>query len=182
MINAHLHGVGHVVTARHHAAAHRTLYRLRLTRHQRFVGKCVADDQCAICGERLARQDANHIADFQSPHGNSLEAAVGVQPLHRVWQALHQHLQRARGSGAQALLQPAARQQKEDKHREGIKIHLMPPPALRLKRGGAANGKSHCDAQRHRQIHADAALSQVSPSIPKKRPARKQHHRQAEHP
>ena len=56
----------------------------------------------------------------------------------------------------------------------------MAPPALRRKGCRAADSKGDDDAQRHRQIHADAALAQVTQCVAEERCAGKKNYRQAE--
>ena len=151
-----------------------------LARQQRFIDMRVTRNNLAVRGKGFSWQHPNQIARLQMTHGHSLAMAVWQFTLHAVGQSLHQLAERARCAVTQTLLQPAAGKQKEDKHRQRVKVNLMAPPALRRKGCRAADSKGDDDAQRHRQIHADAALAQVTQCVAEKRCAGKKNYRQAE--
>ncbi|CUJ52742.1 Uncharacterised protein [Achromobacter xylosoxidans] len=72
-----------------------------------------------------------------------------------------------------AQFQVARRQQEGDEHGDRIEIHFA---AARI--GGMhAGDEGGDDAQRHRHVHAGAALAQVGAGVAPDRPGRIQHHR-----
>jgi hypothetical protein len=79
---------------------------------------------------------------------------------------VQQGLQRTGRAIAQAQLQPAAREQEKDKHRERVEVDFTAECASGLEGPGRADQKGDQDAQRHRQIHADLAAAQVTPGLP----------------
>ena len=73
---------------------------------------------------------------------------------------------------ARAQFQVAGGQQEGHEHGHGIEIHLAVSGIGRVHRG---NEGGH-DAQRHRHVHAGAAMAQVVAGVAPDRPCRVQHH------
>ena len=171
-----------VVAARCHAAAHGARHGRGFARQQSLVGMGVACRDASVGRKRLPWQHADGVPHPNAPRGYAGEAAIRRAPLHAVGQAVHHGLQGARRAVAQAQLQPAAGEQKENKHGQGVVVHLLAKDACRVKSAGRADHERDGHAQRHGQVHADAAQANVTQRAGKKGTAGKHHHGQRDDP
>ena len=181
-LHQHLHRRLQVVAPCRDQTSRCAQHRLGLARQQCFIGQRLASDDAAVGRKSFTGQHPHGVTGDQSAHGHALEGAVGGTPLHAIGQSVHDRLQRARRAVAQAQLQPSARQQKENEHGEGVKKHLPSKDSGGVKCASRADHERDHHAQRHRQIHAHPPLADIAQGAGKKRPAGKQHYRQADNP
>ena len=144
---------------------------------------CIACGDAPVGRKGLTRQHADGVAHHQAARGHAGEGARGViTPLHAVGQAVHHGLQRTGRAVAQAQLQPAAGEQEEHEHGQGVVVHLLAKDAARVERARRADHKGDRHAQRHRQVHADPAQAHIAQCAGKEGATREHHHGQRDDP
>ena len=173
----YLHRRTQIVATREDGCPGAAAHRMRFTRKNGFIDQCLAEFHHTIGHERLARVHAQQVTGKHTPCGNALKTTLAIGALHALGQTIEQCVNGTRGLVAQAQLQESPTQQKEDKHGEGVEIHLLAKNALGIKRTRRAHSKRDGHTQSHRQVHTDTQAGQVAPSVAKKRAARKQHDR-----
>ena len=154
---------------------------MRLACQQRLIDTGITKLDHPIGYKSLSRIHPQDVIYHNAPRRNTHKIAA-LQTLHTVGQPVHQSFQRPGRAVTQAQLQPAPGQQKEDEHRQRIKVNLFAKSALRVKSASGTDTKGDYHSQRHREVHADAHLHDIAQSVPEKWPAREEDHWQGQHP
>ena len=113
---------------------------------------------------------------------DELDAAVGPQPQHAFGQLRRRVLQRDLGAMAGPHLEEAPAEQEAHEHRERIEVDVAAERAAGIECRAAAGDERDRDAERDREVHADAALLQRAPGAGEERRGREPQHRQGEQP
>ena len=143
---------------------------------QRFVHVAVAFQDPAVDGEGGAGRDRDAVAGLQAAARDALDAAVGVQAVGGLGKSRQAVAQTGRSAFTGARFQPTGHQQQADDHRDRIEIDLVS-----LVESHHAGDDGDGDAQCHRGVHADAALSGVTPGRREEGAGRKEQCRDREH-
>ena len=140
----------------------------------------IALDDVAIAGKILPGTHQHQIAGVKRDRWN----VVGLPVTRKIAQAMRRKRQRLievfeiRGRPlARPHLEPARAQQEEDEHGDGVEIHF----GTARERGNQAGAEGNADAQRHGDVHAGFAPSQIAPGAAKKWRRGEKHHRHGQH-
>ena len=182
-VHSHLDNTVQVVAAGGDCIALCAQNRRGLASQKRLIGMGGAAQNPAVCGESLAREHTHHITHTQAARGHTLELSrVRLLTQHRIRQPVHHGFQCTGRAVAQAQLQPAPREQEEDKHGQRVEEDFLTERTGGIKSAQRADDKGDQHAQGHGQVHAHAALGDVLERALEERAATKQHHGQRNHP
>ena len=184
-LGTHQHRCAQVEAAGHHGRTGWLVDRRRLARQQGLVGARVALFDHAVGREGRAQRHPQQVAWAQVAHADGLIWTFRAIFAHTPGRLGHTGLrgfQRIGGTVAGQQFEVARAEQEADEHRQRIEVDLAAEHAARLEGGAGAGDESDGHAERHRQVHADAAQAQRLPGATEEGRGRKYQHRQAQQP